>query len=503
MAVIMIPNIIYAVKHKDQGTFYNNRTAIIFEQIGRYASFALMIFNIPYTYIGFWFSFGEIFYIILNAVLLLGYCISWIVLWNKNGIVKSLLLSIIPSLIFIGSSILIASIPLFVFAVVFAVTHILISIKNARAENTDEPKIKKKTIISVTSLLLSVALIFVGTWGGLLVYQQSNFGKLKNMSPLDMIENCCSDKNTKISAALIENGEITYHIYGKSGQEKNIYDYEIGSISKTFVGALCAKAISENRLNLTDSIAKYLRLGNDKYYPTIERLLTHTSGYAAYYFESSMIGNKFAHITNDFYGISKDRILHTVQQVVLENKDYPFVYSNFGISVLGLVLESIYSDIFTNIMDDFIRNDLHLPNTQAAKQNGNLDKYWKWKQNDGYIPAGSIISNIESMATYLQIYMNNTISYLPMTYSRIKDINVNRADYEAMNIRMDSVGMTWMLDNKNDIIWHNGAITDFNSYIGFTQDRKRGVVILSNLNANDKISMTVIGARLLTEQFDL
>ena len=97
MAVIMIPNIIYAVKHKDQGTFYNNRTAIIFEQIGRYASFALMIFNIPYTYIGFWFSFGEIFYIILNAVLLLGYCISWIVLWNKNGIVKALLLSIIPS----------------------------------------------------------------------------------------------------------------------------------------------------------------------------------------------------------------------------------------------------------------------------------------------------------------------------------------------------------------------------------------------------------------------
>ncbi len=107
------------------------------------------------------------------------------------------------------------------------------------------------------------------------------------------------------------------------------------------------------------------------------------------------------------------------------------------------------------------------------------------------------------MAIYLQLYMNNTISYLPMTYSKIKDINANKAVYKAMNIRMDSVGMTWMLDNKNDIIWHNGATTDFNSYIGFSQDKKRGVVILSNLNANDKISMTVIGAKLLTEQFDL
>ena len=156
MAVIMIPNIIYAVKHKNQVAVYDNKTAILFEQIGRYGCFFFMIFNIPYTYIGFWFSFGEIFYITINTVLLLGYCISWIVLWNKNGIVKALLLSIIPSLVFIVSSILIASIPLFVLAIIFSITHILISIKSAKAENINEPQIKKKTIISVIALLLSV-----------------------------------------------------------------------------------------------------------------------------------------------------------------------------------------------------------------------------------------------------------------------------------------------------------------------------------------------------------
>ncbi len=132
MVVIMIPNIIYAIKHKNQVAVYDNKVAIAFEQIGRYGSFVFMIFNIPYTYIGFWFSFGKIFYITVNAVLLLGYCLSWIVLWNKNGIVKALLLSIIPSLVFILSSILIASIPLFLFAVIFSITHILISIKNAK-----------------------------------------------------------------------------------------------------------------------------------------------------------------------------------------------------------------------------------------------------------------------------------------------------------------------------------------------------------------------------------
>lgn len=132
MVVIMIPNIIYAIKHKNQVAVYDNKVAIAFEQIGRYGSFVFMIINIPYTYIGFWFSFGKIFYITVNAFLLLGYCLSWIVLWNKNGIVKALLLSIIPSLVFILSSILIASIPLFLFAVIFSIAHILISIRNAK-----------------------------------------------------------------------------------------------------------------------------------------------------------------------------------------------------------------------------------------------------------------------------------------------------------------------------------------------------------------------------------
>lgn len=124
--------------------------------------------------------------------------------------------------------------------------------------------------------------------------------------------------------------------------------------------------------------------------------------------------------------------------------------------------------------------------------------YWKWKDNDGYIPAGSIISNIEDMASYLNVFLSNEIEYSSNTYTKIKDVNANNAIYEKMNIRLDGVGMTWMFDDKNDIIWHNGATTNFNSYIGFTKDKQKGVVILSNLNPNDKISMTVIGAKILT-----
>ena len=132
MAVIMIPNIIYAVKHKDVGTDTEiNKTVIIAEQIGRYGCFVLMIFNIPYTYFNFWFSHALIVYLSVNGGLCLAYLIFWAICWNQSGKLRALSLSIIPSVIFLFSGIVLLNIPLIVFAVLFAVNHIFISFKNA------------------------------------------------------------------------------------------------------------------------------------------------------------------------------------------------------------------------------------------------------------------------------------------------------------------------------------------------------------------------------------
>ncbi|MCM1195068.1 MAG: beta-lactamase family protein [Firmicutes bacterium] len=501
VAVIMIPNIIFAIKNPNgyQNT-YRNKAAEIFEQIGRYACMAFMIFNVPYTYIGFYFSYAEITYIVVNAVLVLIYCAIWGVLWKKSGIVKALLLSVIPSLIFLFSGIMIASIPLVVFAVIFAVAHILISVKNALLSESSA-NVKRKSVVAVLSVVLALIFTVACCLGGAAIYAQSRLVNLDGMSVSDMINYDCSNKNAKISIAVIENGNVTYRTYGSGGEENTLYDYEIGSVSKTFVGLLCAKAVYEGKLNLSDSVSKYLNLDGDKYYPTVERLLTHTSGYAPYYFESSMIGNKFAQISNDFYGISKTQILNKVKNISLEDKDYPFVYSNFGISVVGLALEKIYNDNFINLMNDYIKNELNLASTRVAAQSGNLDKYWKWKNDDGYVPAGAIVSNIEDMANYLNVYMTDRLAYASDTYAAIKDIDVSNEAYEKLNIRTDAVGMTWMLDDKNGIVWHNGSTTDFNSYAGFTKDGQKGVVILSNLNSADGISMTVIGAKILTDNY--
>lgn len=132
IAIIMIPNIIFAVVKKDGFTNnYKNKAVEVLEQIGRYACFVLMIFNIPYTYCGFWFDYALAVYLSVNGALCFAYILFWIICWNKNGKLKALSLSIIPTVIFLFSGVVLADIPLIAFAILFGVNHILLSYKNA------------------------------------------------------------------------------------------------------------------------------------------------------------------------------------------------------------------------------------------------------------------------------------------------------------------------------------------------------------------------------------
>ena len=132
ITIIMIPNIIFAIKHKDGfANAYKNKAVEVMEQIGRYACFVLMIFNIPYTYFNFWFDYALTVYLTANGVLCVLYLIFWVICWNKRNKLKALSLSVIPSVIFLFSGIVLANIPLIVFAVLFGINHILLSYKNS------------------------------------------------------------------------------------------------------------------------------------------------------------------------------------------------------------------------------------------------------------------------------------------------------------------------------------------------------------------------------------
>ena len=132
MSAIMIPNIIYAARHPEG--FANKwccKAVELIEQIGRYGCFALMIFNISGTWYGWWSDEVFAFYLVVNTVLVTLYCLTWMIGFRKKPMLRAVLLSVLPSLVFLFSAVMSRSVLLGLFALLFAPAHILISCKNA------------------------------------------------------------------------------------------------------------------------------------------------------------------------------------------------------------------------------------------------------------------------------------------------------------------------------------------------------------------------------------
>jgi len=356
---------------------------------------------------------------------------------------------------------------------------------------------RKKALIIILAVLLCIALVL----GGFALYGRYNMSKIPHLSFMDTLMYTTKDNSEAvITVGIIKDGKPSYKVYGENAQElpAKLHTYEIGSLTKTLTAAMVNKAIKEGKISIDATIDNYLSLPKNKEYPTIKELLTHTSGYKGYYFESPMIMN-FLKGRNDYYGITKDMALKRVNNLNMDKPSYGFKYSNFGYAVLGLALENVYNTDYESLFNSFVQQELGLINTGLMHTEGDLGKYWEWQEGDAYIPAGSgIVSNIQDMLSYADMLINKAPHISACLNSLIK-VETNNAKYKLLDINIDEMGMGWAIDSSNGIIWHSGGTGNYNSYIGISLGTGNAVVILSNLAPSYRIPATVMGVKLLKE----
>lgn len=359
--------------------------------------------------------------------------------------------------------------------------------------------IKKKTkrwiLVFVIFILCAVLAVT-----GIMAYAKYQISRIPELTFREaLVYTTGNNKNAVITVGIIKDGQLSYTVYGENGKElpAELHTYEIGSLTKTVTAALINKAVTERKLDIYDTIDNYLPLPDGGDYPTIKELLTHTSGYKGYYFERPMISNFFKG-RNDFYGITKEQVLDQAGKLHMDKEHYSFTYSNYGYAVLGLVLEAVYDTNYTSLTNDFMQNELGMTGTKISDQNGDLGHYWDWKTDDAYLPAGAVTSNISDMLSYAQMQLADNPYFLEC-HKSLKTINASTKDYQTMGIHMDEIGMSWIIDNENGIIWHNGGTGNYNCYLGFHPETQTAVVILSNLSPNERIPATVLGVKLLLE----
>lgn len=130
VVLLLIPNIIYAIKDKNKQNKCTNKFMNIIEQIGRYGCMFLMIFNIGIAEFGFGSVYAFLIYLFGNTLLIILYWLIWILYFKKHTCLKQMSLAVIPTCLFLLSGITMQHYLLILFGVIFGMGHIYVTSKN-------------------------------------------------------------------------------------------------------------------------------------------------------------------------------------------------------------------------------------------------------------------------------------------------------------------------------------------------------------------------------------
>ena len=322
---------------------------------------------------------------------------------------------------------------------------------------------------------------------------------------LTLIEKECKGrKHLKLTIGTIINGEKNIQVFNETGEIPNEnYTYEIGSITKTFAGTLLAKYIHEDKMSLDDSISKYVDgLDEDTYYPTIKRLATHTSGYGFYPFtlragirafvEPIFTGTRFGGKIPDILNMNEVKMKELILSKKVEDKDYPWAYSNFGIGLVGYAIGVASKKDFQTAMNDYLKNDLGMKNSFVGiKSNINLEgfankdkKVDNWNFGESVIAScGAISSTADDMLTYAQLQMDDELPYLKLAHEKHAPLN-----------KMSDMGLGWVLKkDSNHVIMHTGGTSGFHNFLVIDKKQKVAYIMLANYLVNlNKFVLTIL-----------
>jgi CubicO group peptidase (beta-lactamase class C family) len=262
--------------------------------------------------------------------------------------------------------------------------------------------------------------------------------------------------------------------------------YEIGSITKTFTATILARAVKAGRLSLDTPVAQLLgdfKLpSRDGKEITLGNLATQHSGLPRVpgNFAAADPANPYA----DYDAAKLKAFLGAYQ--LQRDPGATYEYSNLGYGLLGYTLAQSAHTPYASLVEDEILKPLGMGLSGVAftaAMRSHLapghDEHGKPMNNwdfDALAGAGAIRSTGNDMLRYLRTNMGLDSSPL---LDAMKFAQEPLADMS----RTMRIGLAWITTDKG-IVWHNGGTGGYRSFIGFTTDRRHGVVILSDTSVD-------------------
>jgi CubicO group peptidase (beta-lactamase class C family) len=284
----------------------------------------------------------------------------------------------------------------------------------------------------------------------------------------------------RLAVAVITDDSMTFA--GRGANEHS--PFEIGSISKALTGLLLSDAVRRGEVQLDQQIGSLLPLGDTEVASvTLEDLATHYSGLPSSSSKPMVAARSLLASLNadNPYPYGVDDLLAQARAAGTGGRGKP-EYSNLGAALVGQALArktgKSYSQLLTErLLQPLQMEETSVPTTQAGaapegySSGGRKEAPWI---QDGYAPAGGVVSTSGDLALLLQ--------------SRLRGIGIESLAPRRDFGDGDRVGLFWftspLTGTDHQMVWHNGGTGGYRSFVGLDLERKRAVVVLSDVAAD-------------------
>ncbi len=260
---------------------------------------------------------------------------------------------------------------------------------------------------------------------------------------------------------------------------KQIHQYKIGSISKTFTAVLAFKMIEAGKMSLDTPLSQFYPDITNAKVITIGQMLNHHSGIGSY--------------TDSAEFMKYYQSPQSEKQMVERIEALPAAfapgekgaYSNSNYLLLGYILEQVSGQSYADLLNKHIVKPLGLQNTYfGTDSHGAEIKSYQWHNDDKQWQAidpwslsvagaaGAIISTSDDLNRFFRGLFNDKL--------------LSKERFEKMTTLTDGFGYgifkTKVKNKDQEIIgyWHNGGIEGFASHAIYFPDVDVTTVVLSN-----------------------
>jgi CubicO group peptidase (beta-lactamase class C family) len=313
-----------------------------------------------------------------------------------------------------------------------------------------------------------------------------------------------------IVAAIVDENGARMTSYGSSGVPKLAMNgdtvFEIMSITKVLTAALLTDMVQRGEVEFDDPVARYLpiKLHENGGAITLLDLATYSSGLPYmptnlpkdWYVQPNPLRN---YAEADLFSFLADYV-----PKYAPGKHYE--YANLGYGLLGVALARRAGKNYEDLLVERICGPLGLAHTRSALT-GDMRRHMAQGHDVDLKPmqpldwptlrgAGDMRSTAKDLTVFLKANMGLVHTSLPL--QRMRDTR------RPTDLPGTDAALGWFVttDKGEQIVWKTGLGAGFNTFIGFSPQRRRGAILLANFFWLPIDSGTInMGAKLIKPDF--